>query len=348
MNQKRIVYFDALNVFACIAVVGMHVNGTAVNTFAKSGNWLFSMLVESICYFAVPIFFMITGATLMNYRKRYDTKAFAKKRLERTMIPFIVWSLIAVIWCTIILKIFNVSDIINPLKLIDIVFNVRAFNIYYFFLNLFAVYLCIPVLSLIPEDKRIGSKGGFTYLIIYGFVTISLLPVLTPYLGIGWNNSIQNPMTGGYLLYVLLGYSLANTDIEKKSRILIYGFGVLGWAIHYFMTVVLSYQEGGMNFTFRGYTNFPTVFYAIAIFVAFKYIDWNKKARLCNYLSILSGASFGVYLLHKYPLYVICGLFPIDELSVLWRILGTIIIYCLSVCAVMILKRVPVVKKAVP
>lgn len=347
-NGGRIVYLDILNIIACIAVVCMHVNGTAVNTFARSGNWLFSLFVDCVCYFAVPVFFMITGATLIDYRKRYDTKVFVKKRVNRTMIPFLFWSVVAILWCILALRVMSWSDISNPIKLINVIFNVRAFNIYYFFIDIFAVYLCIPFLSLVPEDKRIGKKGAFTYLIIYGFLSISLLPVLCGQIGIDWNPNLQSPVTGGYIIYVLLGYCISKTDFSRRQRFGIYLLGVAGLLIHFGMTAILSLRYGAMNFTFRGYTNFPTVLYAIAIFVAIKYYRSVGSEKLQKGIGFLSGASFGVYLLHKYPIYVLCYLLPINEFSVIWRVLGTLTVYVISVIAVKCLQKIPFMNKLIP
>lgn len=347
-NGGRIVYLDILNIIACIAVVCMHVNGTAVNTFARSGNWLFSLLVDCVCYFAVPVFFMITGATLIDYRKRYDTKVFVKKRVNRTMIPFLFWSVVAILWCILALRVMRWSDISNPIKLINVIFNVRAFNIYYFFIDIFAVYLCIPFLSLIPDDKRIGGKGAFTYLIVYGFLSISLLPVLCGQIGIDWNPNLQSPVTGGYIIYVLLGYYISKTDFSKRQRLVIYLFGAAGLLIHFGMTAVLSLRDGAMNFTFRGYTNFPTVLYAIAIFVVIKYYRSVESKKFQKGIKFLSGASFGVYLLHKYPIYVLCYLLPINEFSVIWKILGTLTVYVISVIAVKCLQKIPFMNKFIP
>ncbi len=344
----RIVYLDILNVIACIAVVCMHVNGTAVNTFAKSGNWLFSLFVDCVCYFAVPVFFMITGATLIDYRKRYNTKVFVKKRIDRTMIPFLFWSVVAILWCILALRVMSWSDISSPIKLINVIFNVRAFNIYYFFIDIFAIYLCIPFLSMLPEDKRIGKRGAFTYLIIYGFLSISLLPVLCGQIGIDWNTTLQCPLTGGYIIYVLLGYYISKSDFERKQRFGIYLFGTVGFLIHFGMTALLSLQDGAMNYTFRGYTNFPTVLYSIAIFVAIKYYNGAGTKKIKKRIGFLSGASFGVYLLHKYPIYVLCYLFPINEFSVTWRILGTLMVYVLSVIAVKCLQKIPYMNKLIP
>lgn len=77
---NRIVYLDLLNVLAIVAVIAMHCNGL-VHGNPMTRAWNTSLVVECICYFAVPIFFMISGANLMKYRERYSTKVFFKKEL---------------------------------------------------------------------------------------------------------------------------------------------------------------------------------------------------------------------------------------------------------------------------
>ena len=36
------------------------------------------MVVETLAYWAVPVFFMITGVTLLGYREKYSTATFFK------------------------------------------------------------------------------------------------------------------------------------------------------------------------------------------------------------------------------------------------------------------------------
>lgn len=347
-EKERILYLDILNIIACIAVVCMHVNGTAVNTFSRTGNWIFSLCVDCICYFAVPVFFMITGATLIDYRKRYDTKTFAKKRISRTIIPFLFWSIVAILWCILALKVMQWSDVSSPIKLINVIFNVKAFNIYYFFIDIFAVYLCIPFLSMIPEDKRLGKTGAFTYLLVYGLFSVSILPTICGIVGVEWNNNLRSPLLGGYLIYVLLGYYVSKTDFKKENRRVIYLLGIAGLLIHIGMTALWSFRDGAMNFTFRGYTNFPTVFYSLAIFVAIKYYSKVGGEKIQKSIVYLSGASFGVYLIHKYPIYILCYMLHVDDFSVIWRIVGTIMVYVISVVIVKCLQKIPIISKLIP
>ena len=69
VDKKRVLYFDILNIVACFCVIWLHCNGI-VHKFSQDRAWATSLIVETIAYWAVPVFFMLTGATLMNYRKK--------------------------------------------------------------------------------------------------------------------------------------------------------------------------------------------------------------------------------------------------------------------------------------
>ena len=79
-KENFIIYFDILNIIACLAVLILHHNGI-VWQFSKSWSWRMSLLVECVFYWAVPIFLMLSGATLMNYREKYSTQMFFKNAL---------------------------------------------------------------------------------------------------------------------------------------------------------------------------------------------------------------------------------------------------------------------------
>ena len=57
-------YLSVLSVFSCLAVVILHTN-SVFWTFSYDSYWWKSNLVESAFYFAVPIFFMISGCNLI-------------------------------------------------------------------------------------------------------------------------------------------------------------------------------------------------------------------------------------------------------------------------------------------
>ncbi len=349
-NKKYILYFDLLNIFACFAVVALHVNG-AVHTFAKTRNWVSCMFIEALFYFAVPVFFMLTGATLMNYRKRYDTGAFFKKRIFKTFVPFMIWSIIGICWSIFYTKGMAISDINTPAKFISAVINCKGMGIYWFFPALFSVYLTIPLFSLVDEDKRIGKKGIFTYLILVYIVLNVLLPFVCRLTGIQWNSALNAVSCGGYVVWFLIGYLLANTDINKKFRILIYILGLIGFFMYFYLTVQNSFKTGRFDKTYAGYMNIPAIFMGTAVFVLFKYGKWNlieKHEKAVRLVRNLSSASFGVYLIHYYLKDFSIRHFGIDPRSTLYRIVGTFIIYGLSVIIVRVIQKIPVIRKMVP
>ena len=86
------LYIDVLAILSAFAVVMLHANG--VFWSHPAGRlWLTSNCIETLFYFAVPVFFMISGATLMDFRAKYSTKEYFVRRLVRAGIPFLAWKI---------------------------------------------------------------------------------------------------------------------------------------------------------------------------------------------------------------------------------------------------------------
>lgn len=88
MKKKRILYFDILNILACFGVVCLHQNGIVHWYDIHTAPFKQSLIFEVGFFWAVPIFFMLSGATLFDYRSRYSTKEFLLRRAKRVLIPF--------------------------------------------------------------------------------------------------------------------------------------------------------------------------------------------------------------------------------------------------------------------
>lgn len=150
MSKKRIVAFDILNVIACVAVVFLHQN-SAVHTFKNCSGWFIALFFECIFYFAVPVFFMLSGANLMRFDDRYGIREFFKKRFKRTLVPFILWS---IIWLGIVIADGNISiKELSLLYIFDGIINTKFQPIYWFFIPLFMIYLMMPMLTLCKDNK---------------------------------------------------------------------------------------------------------------------------------------------------------------------------------------------------
>lgn len=105
---KNKTYLTNLNVFASFAVVALHTNGKFWE-FSYQDYWWRANIIESIFYFAVPIFFMISGATLIDYPERYSTKMFFKRRFQKVGLVYIIWSFLAYLYTKNTVNIFRLD-----------------------------------------------------------------------------------------------------------------------------------------------------------------------------------------------------------------------------------------------
>lgn len=242
ITTKRIEFIDYINVLSCIAVIALHCNGCFWN-FSYERYWKTSVFIECFFYWAVPCFFMITGATLIDYRQQYDSKTYLKKRFWRSVVPFLFWSIIWILYTK------SYKDK-NLLGIIDILFNTKANNVYWFFIPLFSVYLAIPVLGIIEKTKKIMV---FKYLTVLSLITISILPMIFSLLHISYNYSFTNLAAGGYMLYVIIGYLLTyHYKFNLKRRLIIYSIGFFGFAFHALTVLKWSLEDGKINNTAGG------------------------------------------------------------------------------------------------
>lgn len=338
-TQNRKLYFDLLNICACICVVALHCN-QMVHTYAPGLNWAAGLVIEVLFYWAVPIFFMLSGATLMRYRNRYDTKTFLIKRFKRTVIPFLFWSIFLYLYVIILKQ----GEEFGPRRMINAILNNQVEQVYWFFFPLFSIYLAMPVLSLLADHKKV-----LWYMVASSFVLTSVLPFLLSPLGIQWPGSISLPACGGMLMFVILGFLLSETEVQKKYRYFAYALGAFSLCFRYVFTYINSTNIGIVDRTYFNYLAWPSVLLAIAVFLWFKQLDTSYFSTWSRQIAKLSGCSFGVYLIHK----PILDNFVIDLLnvpmnSILLRTIGIPLLYITCILIVRLMKRLPALRSLVP
>lgn len=341
IKDNRIIYFDILNIIACIAVLFLHCNG-GVHSFSNTRLWKECLVIEVLFYFAVPIFVMLTGATLLNYRKRYDTKTYFCKRIEKVVIPWIIWSMIVYI-------VHNKNlNIINFLKSF---INQKIETIYWFFPLIIYLYCLIPVLSILTEKEKYRK----TMWGIVGFIFIfqTILKPLCQMLNITYPNVLNYTLEpNAYIIYLLLGYLLSTTDLNKKCKISLYILSIIALFTRYLYTMSASVETGVLNKASWGYTSFTGLFPAISVFILIKDLKWNEILSRIKVnpqiLSNIASCSFGVYLMHMLVKSRITNLFNINTASYFYRLIFPLILYIICITLVYAIKKIPFIKKIVP
>lgn len=339
-NYDKTFYLTTLNVLSCFSVIMLHCN--TIYWQAPVGKvWISANFIETAFYFAVPIFFMVSGCTLFDYRKRYSTSTYFHKRFWKTVFPFLVWSFFAYVnQMRIAFREGGAVDF-NLLNIIDGILNIKYMQIYWFFIPLFAVYLAIPILSGIQDKLKI-----FTYGSILGILLVAVMPLLSKLFGIPYNSGLTPGVVNGYILLSMIGYVLAGREFKSNERIIVYILGVIGWAIHFWGTNYLS-DPGTIDTTFKGYLNLPAVLQAAGVFLFVKY-HTPKNEYLRKMISWISGRTLGIYLIHFYTIAVLMKNLKADITSISWRTGGAVLVFAFSACIIWIMQKIPFVKKLVP
>lgn len=340
-------YITLLHVVSAFSVVTLHTNG-CFWTFSTKRYWFTANIIECVFYFAVPIFFMITGATLVNYNERYSTKEYFIKRIKKALIPFLAWSLLGLIY-KIIFREIDIGEV-NFSYVINGILGTSIIGIYGFMISLFCVYLCIPLLSAVPREKR---KSVYTYLAIAGFVINNLVPFIIKVFGINLTWPFSMSIASGYLLYVVVGNLLMEYDLSQIGRRLIYAGALGGLMLHIIGTYRLSTAAENIVRTYKGYNNVPCILYSIGIFVFFKeFGNRIMNSFVGKLVDFLADYTLGIYMIHWYIMaavrYGFKVIFSLSSLSIIYRLGAPFIIICFAVGVIYLMRKIPLIKNIVP
>lgn len=341
---KKVSYISLISVISCFAVVFLHSNG-CFWAFSREPYWITANIIECLFYFAVPCFFMISGATLLNFREKYSLSEYFKKRSIKTFIPFIFWSLVGLAYL-IVKKNISFSDL-SVMFIYNGIMRTSFVGIYWFFITLFGMYLSIPLFAAVKEESR---REIFTYLVCVGTVVNVLVPFIISLSGkdIAWPFSLT--VLSGSLIYLPLGFLIRQYDMNRTVRILIYVSGVAGFLAHLLGTYYLSVHKGEIVNTFKGYNNLPCLLFSVAVFVFLKYntekiLRWKLLEKAIN---LISGYTFSIYLMHWFLLDIFIRVTDVDTRSLLYRLGVPFIVIPVAIAVSWVLKKIPLLRRIVP
>jgi len=310
-----------IQVICSYAVISLHTNGKFWTFSATERYWMTANIIECIFYFAVPIFFMITGITLIDYQDKYSLKEYFKKRILKTVFPYIAWSFIGIAYLYISgqIELITLRYIINGLLTGNII------SVYWFFPVLFCVYLSLPFFAAIDKSKR---KWVFEYLFVVAFFVNILIPFIINIIGINihWPYSLE--VVSGYLIWIVTGVLLYKYPLKKNIKYIIICFGILGLFMHIIGTYRLSMAAGSIVQTYKGYNNLPCFFYVLGIFIILT--EMAKKIMkikiLRKVINFLGNYTFSFYLMHWYIMDILKNMLNVDTRAIVWRLGAPVII----------------------
>lgn len=346
IKKRYSEYLSLASVISALAVVFLHVNGCFWDFSATERYWQSANIIECTFYFAVPVFFMISGANLLDFFDRYGLRTFFYKRLRKTLIPYLFWSIIGLLYQMCMFQRPKLRDI-NIKYVVKGLLDGSLVGIYWYFPALFVVYLSLPLFAAVEKERR---KTVFSYLVIAGFVLNSLIPFILRVRGSSYTFPYSVSVVSGYLIFLPLGWLLSHMDFSPLQRGISYLGGIIGLLFHIIGTEKASFAAGQLVDTYKGYLNVPCILYSIGVFLLIRYeiskilgIQFLKKL-----VEFLAHYTFGIYLIHIYVLWTIVHITKINQHSIIYRLTGPFIVFSASVGCIYVIRLMPGAKKILP
>ena len=297
-SGKFIQYFDTLRALATLGVIIIHISSPLVNmTYGKNmPYWWVGNVVDSAVRFAVPLFLMLSGATMLG--KECKLNDFYKKRFTRVFIPFVFWLLAYWVYRWFMLKpAVQPTDFQSILKWAADLFLKEGVSkhLWYVYMIVF-IYLALPFLGKLLRNMRQSTLATLVFCWMFFVFQTRQFP-LNLY---SWSGDYGSKFLGYFLHtgYLMLGFYLSRIDFSfKKIRFVAGMVFILSVLVSALGTYFMSESNHHLNLTMYSYLNLNTMLQSEAIFVWIKDIQIKNKSALWIQ-STLSNYSFGICLVH--------------------------------------------------
>lgn len=308
-SSKRDIGFDLLRVVAAFAVVVIHTAATEWRAIdVNSSDWLIITIWDMLAKFSVPVFFMVSGAFLLDDAHKSDIKTMLTKRIPKLFVAFFFWSGVYTL-----VNIIRTDDLRSNIKWIILEFFTGEYHMWFIF-ALCCLYIITPFLKVIANDEKM-CKYFLVLFAVFQFV----LPFFEqfPKIGVFVTTITEKSVfkfAMGYSGYYVLGYFLKNNIPKGKTKALIYCGSVIG-ALYTIASVVSVSRENSKAIeTTAEYLSWNVAITAIAVFTAILSLCGKKSLgdKTNMFITKFASFSFGVYLTHPLALWVLewIGLVP--------------------------------------
>lgn len=333
--KERMLWADILRILAIYLVLVVH---TTFFPTTLNVSTLPSIALFAIAKTCVPLFFMLSGALLLSRSEPQAT--FYKKRLTRFLYPFTFWTLIFIALLLVVTPPSQITEIVNSIK--------TGIKVFWFLPIIFCLYFLTPHIRTYTAH---ASVKQIWVVILFWFFIVSFIPYVrnTEAFPIQKANDIVT-VTLYFSGYYILGFLLFKSNAIKGfiNPLLVIIIGIL-WSI---LGVILS-SHPAINLSYVEYISPSIIVLSAGIFLMIKNAEpfFQKRCskKMSQSISTVSAAVLGVYLLHTIYLQIFerlgLPLFPRFASGIIYTLASSIILFIGTLSVVLVLKRIPKLRK---
>lgn len=356
LNQLRgrTVYVDLIRVVAIIGVIMLHASGRWLITSQELSQlnavelvgWGVVDVYQSFAVLSVPLFFMLSGALLLQPRKSESLRVFFKKRWARIGLPFLFWTCVYFVWNFVVYNKPVIPEVITQGLLNG------SYTHMWFMYVLIGLYLLTPILRVFVSH---ADQATTKYFIILWLIGASIIPVFD-LVSIFQLQSNVFALTG-YVGYFVLGTYLSTVKVRRSTLVILTSVGLALTALG---TYVLAVSDAGAQmYFFQEYLS-PTVALAsVSLFLLLFTLQPPSNQNGAGssipskLVKAISQNTLAIYLFHVIILESIqSGYFgftlnrntlnPIVEVPVM-----TVIVLFVSLAIILVLRQIPLVNRLI-
>lgn len=297
LKTQRVRQVDLAKTAAIVCVVLIHVSsGPLLREDPDTARWMQSLFWGSASRFAVPLFFLCSGALLLDENRDLSVRHIWTRSIPHLLIALFFWAAAYVIAPFVYRWNFNWNAIGKGL--LDVLLWRHEQHLYFLHIMLL-VYAALPLTRTFLH--RLDEKTR-PYALLFWLVTGSILPALKS-LGLFFGSGIpaQWPltMTWSAIGCTALGWFLRKRPLRAKNAILCV---LAGFAICYGGTAALSLQNGELSSQLLEGLSPGPLLMAAGVFCLCGCISPKLPKVLRKVAEVGGKASFGIYLAHEFAL----------------------------------------------
>jgi surface polysaccharide O-acyltransferase-like enzyme len=290
---------DILRILSICGVVAIHLFGYVVGRSERgSRNWWLAAALDIPFIWVVPVFVMISGALLLAPQGRIlPPRSFYRKRAVRLLPALIAWHLIYLVGVRWLMR----GEGLTPARVAQLFFDGGVFTQLYFLWLILGLYLVAPLITAFLQDGPPRRAQTLAVVLLAATAVGYMVPGIAASLGFARPISL-NIFTHWlpYVGYFVAGRALRDVKLKRRS-LLIAIAGAVALAALCLWQYGHPAQAGLLNVVAPvSYVSLTVMLLAVAVFLSAKSIfsRFRPAPATGRMLVTLSGASFGVFLVH--------------------------------------------------
>lgn len=337
---KRYDYMDWLRVVAIFAVVGVHTVSKIINTgHTGQWEWQFANWIDSAIRWCVPVFFMLSGALLLNLKREDPIGEFLKRRLTKVVVPLVFWSGIYLFY-----KIFEQGESYTVKGMLILFLTDDVYYHLWFLYVIIGLYIMAPFLKILVKNM---DQKTYLYFLGLWFFFAGLLPFVQKMYD--FEPALVAGLFQPYIGYFLLGAYLVRYPLPKKALGPLFGLTIIAYLATVYGTHNLTEQKGELDEFYYEHYRPTQMIITVFIFSLFQHLGPRIKPNAV--ITQLSLATLGIYVIHPLVQFYLNKFFHINETTVNALIgvpLVWILIFTISFGIIWLLKKIPGAKHIIP